>query len=117
MHPDCQQDVVDKQPIGLIGTAERRQHQFPKAGQGGVDGTRTGLGPIDEVADAPQVGVVGDRVQRCTRQIKMKRVVWLVEESDRISFQVRDNDLAGTQVAHRRLLAVLPIFMMGKIAK
>jgi hypothetical protein len=44
-------------------------------------------------------------------------VVWLIEESDRISFQVRDNDLTGTQVAHRCLLAVLPIFMMGKIAE
>jgi hypothetical protein len=47
----------------------------------------------------------------------MKRVVWLVEESDRISFQVRDSDLTGTQVAHRRLPAVLPIFMMRKIAE
>jgi hypothetical protein len=44
-------------------------------------------------------------------------VIGLVEENGRISFQVRENDLTGSQVAHRRLPAVLPILMTGKIAE
>jgi hypothetical protein len=63
------------------------------------------------------MGVVGDRIQRGARQIKTQRVMGLVEETGRISFQVPENDLTGPQIAHRRSSAVLPIFMMGKIAK
>jgi hypothetical protein len=44
-------------------------------------------------------------------------VIGLVEENDGIAFQVMNTRIAGPQVAHRRLPAVLPIFTMGKIAE
>ena len=68
MHPDRQQDVVDKQRVGLVGMAEGGQQQAPQAGNRDVVDTRPGL--IAQIANSRRVGVVSDRVQRRTRQIK-----------------------------------------------
>ena len=36
VNPDGQHDAVDKQPVGLLGTAERRQHCAAEAENRGV---------------------------------------------------------------------------------
>jgi hypothetical protein len=60
MHPDPQQDVVDKQRVGLVGMAEGRQQQVPQAGNRAVVDTRAGL--IAQIANSRRIGVVSDRV-------------------------------------------------------
>jgi hypothetical protein len=77
MHPDRQQDVVDKQPVSLIRVAERGQRQAPQAGNRDVVDARAGL--IAQIANSRRVGLVSDRVQRRTRQIENQRVIGLVE--------------------------------------
>ena len=96
----------------LVGMAEGGQHQTPEAGNRNVVNARSGL--IAQIANSRRVVAVSDCVQRCTRQVKMHRVIGLVEENDRISFPVRENDLTGSQIAQRRLLVVPPIFVTGK---
>ena len=115
MHPDRQQDVVDKQRVSLVGMAEGGQQQAPEAGNRDVVDARAGL--IAQIANSRRVGLVSDRVQRRTRQIKSQRVIGLVEESGGISLQVMETTLASPQVAHRRSSAILPIFAIGKIAE
>src|SRR5260370_312577 len=44
-------------------------------------------------------------------------MIGLVEENGGISLQVIETTLASPQVAHRRLSAILPIFMNGEIAE
>jgi hypothetical protein len=68
MHPGRQQDVVDKQRVSLVGMAEGGQQQVPQAGNREVVEARAGL--LAQVANSRRVGVVRDRVQRRTRQIK-----------------------------------------------
>jgi hypothetical protein len=60
MHPDRQQDVVDKQPVSLIGMAEGGQQQAPEAGNRAVVDTRAGL--IAQIANSRRIGVGSDRV-------------------------------------------------------
>ncbi|SRR6266702_3650167 len=117
MHPDRLQDVVDKQRVSLVGWLREGSTKLPSLEMvaSAAPAPRSGL--LTKVTNARRVGVVSDRVQRCTRQIKMYRVIGLVEENGRISFQVYENDLTNPQVVHRRLLAVLPIFMTWKIAE
>ena len=93
MHPDRPQDVVDKQPASLVGMAEGGQQQAPEAGNRDIVDARAGL--LAQIANSRRVGLVRDRVQRRTRQIKAQRVMGLVEETGRISFQVPENDLTG----------------------
>jgi hypothetical protein len=76
---DRQQDVVDKQRVSLVGMAEGGQQQVPQAGNREVVDARAGL--IAQIANSRRVGVVRDRVQRRTRQIKNQRVKGLVGES------------------------------------
>ena len=115
MHPDRQQDVVDKQRVSLVGMAEGGQQQAPQAGNRDVVDARAGL--IVQIANSRRVGVVSDRVQRRTRQIKNQRVKGLVEKSGGISLQVMETTLASPQVAHRRSSAILPIFAIASIAE
>src|SRR5258708_174897 len=68
MHPDRQQDVVDKQRVSLVGMAEGGQQQAPQAGNPGVLDARAGL--IAQMANARRGSAVSDRVQRRTRQIE-----------------------------------------------
>ena len=49
--------------------------------------------------------------------LRYKTAQSLVTATHRVSFQVHEKDLTGPQVVQRRLLAVLPIFMTGKIAE
>jgi hypothetical protein len=66
MHPDPQQDVVDKQRVSLVGMAEGRPQEAPQAGNRDVVDTRAGL--IAQIANSRRIGLVSDRVQRRTRQ-------------------------------------------------
>jgi hypothetical protein len=115
MHPDRQEDVVDKQPVNLIKVAERGQQQASQAGNRDVVDARAGL--IVQIANWRRVGVVSDRVQRRTRQIESQSVIGLVEENGGIPFQVMETTLASPQVAHWRQSAILPIFVSGKITE
>jgi hypothetical protein len=115
MGSDRQRDMVDKQPVGLLWTAERRQYRAAKTGNRDVVDARAGL--IVQVANSRRAGVVGDRVQCFTRQIKKQGVVGLVEQNGGIAFQIIEACLAGSQVAHRGLPAILPILMRGEIAE
>jgi hypothetical protein len=71
MQPGRQQDVVDKQRVSLVGTAEGRQQQAPQAGNRDVVDGRAGL--IAQIANSRRVGVVSDRIQRRTRQIEARQ--------------------------------------------
>jgi hypothetical protein len=115
MYPDRQQDVVDKQPVSLVGIPEGGQQQAPQAGNCGVVNGRAGL--IAQIANSRHVGLVSDRVQRHTRQIKKQSVIGLVEESGGISLQVMETNVAGPEVAHQRPSAILPVFVIGPIAE
>jgi hypothetical protein len=75
MHPDRQQDVVDKQRVSLVGMAEGGQQQAPEGGNRDVVDAHAGL--IAQIANSRRVGLVSDRVQRRTRQIKYQRVMGL----------------------------------------
>ena len=86
MHPDRQQDMVEKQQVSLIGMAEGGQQQAPEAGNRDVVDSRAGL--IAQIANSRRVGVVRDRVQRRSRQIESQRVIGLVEKTPGFSFQV-----------------------------
>ncbi len=68
MHPVRLQDVVDKQRVSSVGIAEGGPHQVPEAGNRGVVDARAAL--IAQIANSRRIGLVGDRVQRHTRQIK-----------------------------------------------
>src|SRR6478672_10344174 len=72
MHPERQQDVVEKQRVSLVGMAEGGQQQAPEAGSRDVVDAHAGL--IVQIANARRVGLVSDRVQRRTRQIKKHSV-------------------------------------------
>src|SRR6266850_8612382 len=115
MHPDRQQDVVDKQPVSLVGMAEGGQQQTPEAGNCGVVDGCAGLKA--QIANSRRVGLVSDRVQRHARQIKKQSVIGLVEESGGTSLQVIETTLAGPEVAHHRSSAILPVFAIGTIAE
>ena len=95
--------------------AEGGKQQAPQAGNRDVVDARAGL--IAQIANWRRLGVVRDRVQRRTRQIKNQRVKGLVRKSGGISLQVMETTLAGPQVAHRRSSAILPIFAMARIAE
>ena len=114
MHPDRQHDVLDKQLINLLRIGKRQTHRASKAGNHDVVDARSGL--ITQVTNSRRVGIVSNRVQGGTRQIKVQTVMGLVEESDGISFQVIETNLVCPQVVHGRLPAVLPIFVTGKIS-
>src|SRR5258708_27021906 len=62
-----------------------------------------------QIANSRRFGVVGDRVQRATRQIKKQVVVRLVGQSYGIAFQVMEINLTSPQVTHRHLPSVLPV--------
>jgi hypothetical protein len=95
--------------------AERRQYRTAETENRGVGDAGTRL--IVQVANSRRSGIVGDRIQRSTRQIEKQGVMGLVEESDGISFQIVEERVTSPQVAHRHLPAILPIFVMGKIAE
>ena len=114
MDPERQEDVIDKQLVHLVGMAERRQYRAPETGNRGVVDSH---GFMVQVANSRYVGLVCDRIQRATRQIKKQVVVRLVEKSYGIAFQVMEINLASAQVTHRHLPSVLPILAIGKIAQ
>jgi hypothetical protein len=114
MDPERQEDVVDKQLVHLVGMAERRQYRRSETGNCGVLASH---GLMVQIANSRRFGVVGDRVQRATRQIKKQVVVRLVEQSYGIAFQVMEINLTSPQVTHRHLPSVLPVLAVGKIAK
>src|SRR5258708_17910454 len=58
MHPDRQQDVVDKQPVSLVGRAEGMQQHAPQAANRDVVDARAGL--IAQIANSRRVAVVSD---------------------------------------------------------
>jgi hypothetical protein len=70
-----------------------------------------------QIADSGRVGLVRDRIQRATRQIKEQVVVRRVEKSYGIAFQVMEINLTSPQVTHWHLPSVLPILAIGKIAQ
>jgi hypothetical protein len=107
--------VVDEQPIGLVGMPKRRQRRAAEAENRGVVDALAGL--IVQITNSRRVDVISNGVQRRAGQIKMHRVIGLVEDSDGISFQVVNAHFTGSQVAHWRSLAVFPIFVTGKIAQ
>src|SRR6266436_7808158 len=114
MDPERQEDVVDKQLVHLVGMAECRQYRRSETGNCGVLDSH---GLMVQIANSRRVGIVSDRVQRATRQIKKKVVVRLVEQSYGIAFQVMEINLTSPQVTHRHLPSVLPILAVGEIAK
>src|SRR6267142_7227964 len=77
MHPDRQQDVVEKQRVSRVGMAEGGQQQASQAGNREVADARAGL--IAQIANSRRVNVVSDHVQRRTRQIESQSVIGLVE--------------------------------------
>src|SRR6478672_8034924 len=115
MHPQRQQDVVDKQPVSLVGMPEGGQQQAPEVGNRDVVDARAGL--IAQIANSRRVDLASDRVQCHTRQIKSQSVIGLVEENAGFSFQVMERTLACPHVAHRRSSAILPILTIGTIAE
>jgi hypothetical protein len=98
MYPDRQEDMVDEQLARLIGMAERRQYCPPETGNCGVVDSH---GLMVQIANSRHVGLVCDRIQRATRQIKKQVVVRLVEKSYGIAFQVMEINLTSPQVTHR----------------
>jgi hypothetical protein len=80
-------------------------------------GVVDGHGLVVQIANPWRLGIVSDRIQRATRQIKKQVVVRLVEQGDGIAFQVMEINLTRAQVTHRHLVSVLPILAIGKIAK
>ena len=72
--------------------AERRQYRTAETENRGVGDAGTRL--IVQVANSRRSGIVGDRIQRSTRQIEKQGVMGLVEESDGISFQIIEDRLA-----------------------
>jgi hypothetical protein len=115
MHPDRLQDVVKKQRVSLVGMPEGGQQQAPEARNRDVVDACAGL--IAQIVNSRRVGLVCDRIQRRTRQIKSQRVIGLVEETPGISLQVIKTTLASPQVVDRRLSAIFPIFVSGNIAE
>src|SRR5258708_28723523 len=105
MDPERQEDVVDKQLVHLVGMAERRQYRRSETGNCGVLASH---GLMVQIANSRRFGVVGDRVQRATRQIKKQVVVRLVEQSYRIAVQGMEIKLPTPQVTHRHLPSLLP---------
>src|SRR5258708_40198836 len=69
MHPDPQQDMVEKQRVSLVGMAEGGSQQAPQAGNRDVVDACAAL--IAQIANSRRVGVISDRVQRRTWQIKI----------------------------------------------
>src|ERR1700722_10879455 len=115
MNSDRQGDGVNKQPVGLVGMPKRRQRRAAEAENRGIVDALAGL--IVQITNSRRVDVISNGVQRRAGQIKMHRMIGLVEDSDGISFQVANAHFTGSQVAHWRSLAVFPIFMTGKIAQ
>src|SRR5882757_873743 len=115
MHPDRQQDVVDKQRLRLVEMSEGGQQQVPQAGNREVVDARAGL--IAQIANSRRVGVVRDRVQGRARQIKDQGVKGIVGKSSGISLQVMETTLASPQVAYRSSSAILPVFAIARIAE
>src|SRR5258706_3002260 len=113
MDPEREEDVVDKQLVHLVGMAERWQYRRSETGNCGVLASH---GLMVQIANSRRFGVVGDRVQRATRQIKKQVVVRLVEQSYGIAFQVMEINLTSPQVTHRHLPSVLPILAGGEKA-
>src|SRR5260370_26500432 len=107
MDPERKEDVVDKQLVHVVGMAERRQYRRSETGNCGVLDSH---GLMVQIANSRRFGVVGDRVQRATRQIKKQVVVRLVEQSYGIAFQVMEINLTSPQVTHPHLPSVLPVF-------
>src|SRR5260370_28974656 len=112
MDPEREEDVVDKQLVHLVGMAECRQYRRSETGNCGVLDSH---GLMVQIANSRRVGVVSDRVQRATRQIKKQVVVRLVEKSYPIAVQVMEINLTSPQVTHRHLPSVLPILANRKI--
>src|SRR5260221_12692931 len=105
MDPERQEDVVDKQLVHLVGMAERRQYRRSETGNCGVV---DGHGLMVQIANSRRFGVVGDRVQRATRQIKKQVVVRLVEQRYGNEVQVMEINLASPPLIHPLLPAVIP---------
>src|SRR5260370_30697189 len=112
MDPERQEDVVDKQQVHLVGMAERRQYCPSETGNCGVIDSH---GLMVQIANSRRVGVVSDRVQRATRQIKKQVVVRLVEKSYPIAFQVMEINLTSPQLPHRHFPCLPPISAIGEI--
>ena len=55
MCSDRQHHVLDKQPVSFVGTAQRRHHRVPEAGNRDVVDAHSGL--IVQVANSRRVGV------------------------------------------------------------
>src|SRR5258708_25348586 len=113
MDPEREEDVVDKQLVHLVGMAECRQYRRSETGNCGVLDSH---GLMVQIANSRRVGIVSDRVQRATRQIKKQVVVRFVEKSYWIAFQVMEINLTSPQVTHRHLPSVLPILAAGGTA-
>src|SRR5258707_2458429 len=107
MDPEREEYVVDNQLVHLVGMAECRQYRRSETGNCGVI-DRHGL--MVQIANSRRVGIVSDRVQRATRQIKKQIVVRLVEKSYGIAFQVMEINLTTPPGTHRDLPFGLPIF-------
>ncbi len=114
MDPDRQEDVVDEQLGRLVGMAERRQHRASETANRGIVETQ---GIVAQIANSRHVGVVSDRVERATREVKKQNVLGLVEKSNRIALQVMDTSLAGPHIADGHEPPILPIYSIGVIAK
>ena len=57
MNPDRQGDVINKQPVGLLGMAQRRQYRTTEAGDRGIVDAR-GLLTV-QVANSRGTGIIG----------------------------------------------------------
>jgi hypothetical protein len=95
--------------------AEGGQQQAPEARNRDIVDAHAGL--IAQIANSRRVGLVSDRVQPHTRQIKKQSVKRLVEEAPGFSFQVIETTLSSPQIAHRHSSATLPILETGTIAE
>ena len=72
---------------------------------------------VVQIANRRHIHVLGYRIKRGAGQVEIYGVKRLVEENDRIAFEIMKARFAGMQIADRRRLPVLPIFTTWVVAK
>src|SRR6476661_4533277 len=57
------------------------------------------------------VRILRDAIQRCSREVEMNRVEWIVDEKYWIALEIVDRRRAGLQSRSRSRFPVFPIFV------
>src|SRR5215510_2759139 len=112
---ECQHRPINKESVGLIRPIQRRVKRRRQCPHSRVVDSPAWL--ITKIVNGGRVGCICDGIQRLMWEIEMDGMERFIQQESRISLQIIERDPAGPKSENGKLATVLPILVIGKVAK